>query len=108
SRLRECDELAEERSGGGCVEPVVEAVRHTGLVGLQRDDSDEHLDAAGLEEDRLPESKKQFPPWPVALVFSRSNSTVFRRAMNGGVENLRWKSKIGTGLPPPCAMPVAP
>jgi hypothetical protein len=52
SRLRKCDELAEERPGGWCVEPVVEAVRHAGLVGLQRDDSGEHVAVAGVEEDR--------------------------------------------------------
>src|SRR5215472_2714447 len=52
SRLRKWDELAEERPGGWCVEPVVEAVRHAGLVGLQRDNSDEHVAAAGVEEDR--------------------------------------------------------
>ena|SRR5215469_17637322 len=50
--LGQRDELAEKRPGGWCVEPVVEAVRHTGLVGLQRDDSDEHVAAAGVEEDR--------------------------------------------------------
>jgi len=50
--LGQRDEFAQERPSGRCVEPVVEAVRHAGLVGLQRDDSDEHVAAAGVEEDR--------------------------------------------------------
>ena len=39
---------------------------------------------------------------------SRSSSTVFRSAMNGDVDTLRSKSKMGMGRPPPNAMPSAP